>query len=209
MLWMPERVVGIFGHGVSLNVVGEAGQEHLPSDHVRQIGRGCSGSHEGDALGLEQGRRGQREGGIAVTDAGDQAFHGDGALGAGGGLLQVIFRVDRGELDHPPAEQAAGVIDLLCHQLGTVERGPIDRGEATGTEVVERHDLDRIGRLGVGHGGEHADGGDRRHQSRQDRLHNHTSLWRFDPDWVDCRPGSFPIQARRSGSAIPKRPFGR
>ena len=73
-----------------------------------------------------------------MADAGDDALHRHGALGTGCRLLLVVLGIDGGELDHPPAEQPAGIVDLLGHQLGAVERRSVDRGKAAGAEIVER-----------------------------------------------------------------------
>jgi len=204
-----ERLVGVFGHRVRLHVIAEAGHEHGIAHHVGQLRRGRARGHERQALFLEQRRRGQCEGGVAVADGGDHAIDGDATLGAGRGFLEVVLGIDRGDLDHPAAKQAAGIVDLLRLQLDAVERRYVDRGHTARAQIVQSHYLDRVRRPGLRRRRDQADDGCRRHGSRKHGPHSHTSLWRFDPEWVACRPGDFPIHPSRSGSAIPNRPFGR
>ncbi len=52
-----------------------------------------------------KGGGGQREGGVALADAGHQAADRDRALGGGRGLAGVVLGVDGGDDDLAPAEQ--------------------------------------------------------------------------------------------------------
>ena len=120
-------------------------------------------------------------------------------------LVSFLVSMAR-DLDHPAVEQAAGVVDHLCLQLRAVQRRPVDRGEAAARHVVERGDRDRLGCHSV-HGAE-------RSGRREPQVLMAYGMI-FLPSYPVGSDSSLryrrigPVQPRRSGSAVPKRPAGR